>query len=228
LLIAIPPCHIGSLKRFVKEYGIIGRFMAEQKESANGTPPALAAQFQIGSKIKLLRLNKELRMADLAATAECSESLLSKIENGRVTPSLALLHRLATALGTTVAWLFTSENRVPKVVLRRNERPAIEIERFRKAIATRVERLTPVFEGALMQARMFVMEPGGHSQGDTSHSGEVLGFVVAGDVELSVDAEKYLLRAGDAFHFRCEQPHGFRNSGDDVAEVIWVNTPPTS
>jgi len=204
--------------------------MPEQKlkEPGNATSPVVAAQFQIGTKIKLLRLLKELRMAELAAKAECSESLLSKIENGRVTPSLALLHRIATALGTTVAWLFTSENRVPKVVLRRMERPVIEIDRFRKAVATRVERLTPVFEGALMQARMFVMDPGGHSEGDTSHPGEVLGFVVVGEVELSVDAENYLLAAGDAFHFRCEQQHGFRNCSDAPAQVIWVNTPPTS
>jgi transcriptional regulator with XRE-family HTH domain len=204
--------------------------MAEQKERARASAnaPAVAVQFQIGSKIKLLRLLNELRMAELAIKAECSESLLSKIENGRVTPSLALLHRIATALGTTVAWLFTSENRVPKVVLRRVERPVIDIDRFRKAVATRVERLTPVFEGALMQARMFVMDPGGHSEGDSSHPGEVLGFVVVGEVELSVDAEKHVLAAGDAFHFRSEQPHGFHNCGDAPAEVIWVNTPPTS
>jgi transcriptional regulator with XRE-family HTH domain len=204
--------------------------MSEQKEKAptSGHSAAVAVQFQIGTKIKLLRLLKELRMAELAAKAECSESLLSKIENGRVTPSLALLHRIATALETTVAWLFTSENRVPKVVLRGKERPVIEIERFRKAVATRVERLTPVFEGALMQARMFVMEPGGHSEGDTSHPGEVLGFVVGGELELSVDAEQYVLAAGDAFHFRSEQPHGFRNCGAAPAQVIWVNTPPTS
>jgi transcriptional regulator with XRE-family HTH domain len=200
------------------------KLTAEGKASANGTP---VAKFQLGTKIKHLRLLNELRMADLAERAECSESLLSKIENGRVTPSLNLLNRVAAALGTTVSELFASDERLPHVVLKRDARPVIASDRIMKATGTKLQRLTPVFEGALLQARIIMLEPGGRTLQPISHPGEVIGYVVRGELELVIDSDKHKLSAEDAFHFRAEQPHGFRNTGKTIAEVVWINTPPT-
>jgi quercetin dioxygenase-like cupin family protein len=201
--------------------------MPEGKDPENPPAPAPAAQFQLGTKIKHLRLLNELRLAHLAERAECSESLLSKIENGKVTPSLNLLNRIAASLGTSVRELFASDQRVPHPVLKRAERPTIDIGRVMKAVGAKMQHLTPVFEGALMQGRMVVLEPGGRTVKQISHPGEVIGFVVQGELELTIDAEKHCVSAGDAFHFRSEQPHGFRNTGKKVAEIVWINTPPT-
>ena len=64
---------------------------------------------RIGPKIKHTRLLKGLTLRDLADAAGCSESLLSKIENGRANPSLKMIHRVASALGTPVAGLSAPE-----------------------------------------------------------------------------------------------------------------------
>jgi transcriptional regulator with XRE-family HTH domain len=56
-----------------------------------------------------LRLARQLRGMTLKAVADragCSESLLSKIENGKVSPSLPMLHRLVQALDTNIGWMF--------------------------------------------------------------------------------------------------------------------------
>ncbi len=180
----------------------------------------------VGSRLKHLRLLKALNLAELAKTAECSESFLSKIENGKAMPSLALLIRLAAALETTVSWIFTFDTQLRGVVLRKDERPSMDMERFRKTKGTSVERLTPVFQGQLMAARVFIIEPGGHTVGESSYSGEVLGYALEGEFELVVDGEKYVLQEGDAFHFRAEQPHGYHNHGELAAKIIWINTPP--
>jgi len=45
--------------------------------------------FHIGAKIKHTRRMKSMRLIDVAKHAGCSESLLSKIENDKATPSLS-------------------------------------------------------------------------------------------------------------------------------------------
>lgn len=180
----------------------------------------------IGSRLKYARIMRGLRLADLAQRAECSQSLLSKIENRRATPSLSLLHRLAQALGTNIQWFFTFDSEVPKVAFRSEERIIMEFN-LREVEGTTVERLAPIFDGQLLQALLFVVHPGGHSLTDIKHDGEDFGYVLEGEIELSVDGEKYRLRPGDTFQFRSERPHGYRNSGKIVARVLWINTPPT-
>ncbi|WP_416881589.1 helix-turn-helix domain-containing protein [Marivita sp.] len=55
-----------------------------------------------GHRIRHARLMKGYTLRQLADLVECSESMISKLENSRLSPSLAMLHRLADALETTV------------------------------------------------------------------------------------------------------------------------------
>lgn len=181
----------------------------------------------IGAKLKHARLLKGMRLVDVAGKADCSESLLSKLENNKATPSLSLLHRLSTVLETNIAWLFTAEDETPQIVMRKDDHPIIEFERFRGTEGTRVERLAPFFEGHLLQALLFVIAPGGHSLDVIQHEGEEVGFVLEGEFELTVDNESHLLLPGDTFQFRSERPHGYRNPGSIETKVLWINTPPT-
>jgi len=48
-----------------------------------------------------------------------------------------------------------------------------------------------------------------------------------GEIELTIDGNRYCAKAGDSFHFRSELPHAYRNIGTKPARVLWVNTPPT-
>ena len=55
-------------------------------------------ELRFGTKLKHARLTRQLRLKDIAARAGCSESMLSKIENDKVAPSVGLLHRIVSAL----------------------------------------------------------------------------------------------------------------------------------
>src|SRR5271154_3917823 len=61
----------------------------------------------IGKRVRYLRRVKRMTLNDLADAAGCSVSLLSRVENDVVTPSLSTLHRLCHALGTSVSALLT-------------------------------------------------------------------------------------------------------------------------
>jgi quercetin dioxygenase-like cupin family protein len=57
--------------------------------------------------------------------------------------------------------------------------------------------------------------------------GEEGGLVVEGMLELWIENEKFLLKAGDIFSFPSTKPHRYRNPSKREAVVLWVITPPT-
>ena len=61
---------------------------------------------RLGTRLKLARQTRGMTLKALADAANCSESLLSKIENGKASPSLPMLHRLVQALETNIGWMF--------------------------------------------------------------------------------------------------------------------------
>lgn len=90
-----------------------------------------------------------------------------------------------------------------------------------------MERLIPYARGHLLQGNIHIVQPGGSSDGMISHSGEEVGYLIAGEIELIVGGKTYTLSAGDSFCFRSDVEHGYRNIGKSEARIVWVNTPPT-
>ena len=168
-----------------------------------------------------------LRLKDVASGAGCSESLLSKIENGRANPSVQMLHRIAAVLGTNFSSLFAEPDAEAGMVTRTGERPLIHTEQLRGGKGVTMERLIPYAGGHLLQGNIHIVEPGGESEGYLEHVGEEVGYVIEGRLELTVDDKTVILEVGDSFNFRSEHPHKYRNPGKTVAKIIWINTPPT-
>lgn len=165
-------------------------------------------------------------MAELAAAVECSESFISKIEAGKASPSLNMLHRISQVLETNIGELFSEDRDYHGIVLREGERPIIE-HALRKSKQISLERLLTPSGAHLLQANLHHLEPEAASEGMIVHAGEEFGYVLEGCVELTVGAMQYTLNPGDTFHFLSEQPHGYRNAGAVAAKILWVNTPPT-
>ncbi|MFC3228406.1 cupin domain-containing protein [Marinibaculum pumilum] len=184
-----------------------------------GTDPEEDPEIRIGRQIRHLRLVKGLRLRDMAEATGLSESLLSKIENDKSTPSLGGLHRIAKALDTNVSHFFAAAERSPGVVARAGDRVVI------RTGAESSEDLSPDSEPHLMQSMIVSVDPGGESQGTRQHQGEETGYLLSGELELVIDGQSYHLRAGDSFMFRSDLPHAYRNPGNETVRVVWTNTP---
>jgi transcriptional regulator with XRE-family HTH domain len=182
---------------------------------------------RLGVKLKLARQTKNLTLRELADRSQCSESLLSKIENGKALPSLPLVHRLVRVLETNISWLFEETAPDASPVYRAGERPVITLERKRGGGGVSFERIIPFKSGHLLQCNIHHVEVGGQSGEAITHEGEEVGYVLQGKVELTIDGETYALKAGDAFCFRSNMPHLYRNVGKERASILWVCTPPT-
>jgi quercetin dioxygenase-like cupin family protein len=160
----------------------------------------LAGAVQMGAKLRQFRLAKRLTLKEVASRADCSESMLSKVENDRITPSIGLLQ---------------------------GERPFIVRNAGAEGSDVSLELLTPSPGPVLFQANIHTVPPRCRSDGRIVHKGEDFGYVLEGTLELSVGDQIYALKAGDTFYFPSELPHGYRNAGKTTLRVLWFNTPAT-
>lgn len=176
----------------------------------------------VGNRLRSARKNKRLTLKELARKVGCSESLLSKIENGKGNPPLGTLHDLTTALDVSISSLFADMNYPEVAIYRSDNRPLL-----RASQTITLEALIPHTEQHRLQAHIHVIAPHGNSGGQYAHEGEELGLILTGQLKLLVNAKAYFLSPGDSFSFRSDLVHSYENPGDTETRVLWVNTPAT-
>jgi transcriptional regulator with XRE-family HTH domain len=182
---------------------------------------------QLGLQLRHARLVKGLLLREVAEQSDCSESLISKIENNKAMPSINTLHRVARVLGTTVAALLNEHASAHSVVTPKQKRPILREIAVAglESDGTEAEVLIPLGSSMLLQAILMRVQPGGSSQGLRQHEGEEVGLVIAGELLLTVAGTTYHLKKGDSFFYKSTDLHGFSNPGSKTAEIVWVNTP---
>lgn len=182
--------------------------------------------FQLGPRLRELRKKRRQTLREVADQVGCSESHLSKIENSRITPSLMTLHRITMVVGTTISTLLSHPKNEERIITRRGARPVVRMtDDDGEGHGFALEELMPDTKLHVLDASIHLLTPGGNSGGTITHEGEELGYVLEGQLELTVDGQTYLLSEGDFFIFRSEHPHSHRNPGQSLTRVIWINTP---
>jgi transcriptional regulator with XRE-family HTH domain len=183
----------------------------------------VSTEVDVGERLRTLRRFRRYTLQSVAERSGLSESFLSQVERGRSNASIASLKRIADALGVTMADLFEPDGLPGPRVLRREERPALQF-----GILGRKLLLTPrplqhleVFAGELEVGGSTGPEPYAH--GDS----EELFVVVSGTVRLELGGELFELERGDSIDYRSSTPHRAVNTGDELAEVLWIISPPS-
>ena len=186
----------------------------------------------IGRRLRYFRRVKQLTLNGLAEAAGCSASLLSRIENDRVTPSLTTLHRLCRALDISVAALLTEAEVQACVVYGPGERPS----HFRSEIVgseivegdgSTAESLVPFANARLLEGFVISLAANRKLCGPFEHDGEEVGYVLEGELRLIVGGKTHVIPPGGSFFFRSDLPHFYGANGRRACRVIWINTPPT-
>jgi len=171
----------------------------------------------------VLEVGTGVPVAEVAERAGLSESFLSQVERGRASASIASLRRIADGLGVSIADLFQPSGPGQPRVLRREERPTLAF-----GVLGRKMLLTP---RPLHHLEVFVgeLDPGGstgteqYAHGDS----EELFVVLGGSVRLELGDDVHELEPGDSIGYWSSTPHRISNSGDELAEVMWIISPPS-
>lgn len=187
-------------------------------------PETSDPDLRIGPRVKQARILAGIRMRELADQIGCAESSISKIESGRIIPSLPMLHRIVQALGRDLASFFADDPGAPAIVQRAGERVVTPFGTGASGRGIRYERMISFARGNLMEANIHIVEPGGGREDRVTHPGETFGLMLEGEIELVIEDVAYRLAAGDSFSFRNRLASSYRNTGSATARMLWVNT----
>jgi transcriptional regulator with XRE-family HTH domain len=183
-------------------------------------PPEPGAK--VGTKLRELRQSREASLADVARACDISVSLLSQVERGIVSPSLATLHALSQHFGVPMFTFFMEEGE-RRLVVRKNERMLITFP----ASNVTYELLSPDTKRQLEVVEI-VLKPGQESiDSGLPHPGEECAVVLEGTVTALLDDQEHELYEGDSIHFDARLGHRYTNRTRKRARVLSVVTPPT-
>lgn len=177
---------------------------------------------RIGQQIRDLRKSKKMTLATLAAKVNKSVGYLSQVERGVSSLPIGVLQTISDALDVRVSWFFQPGDDLPSLerdyIVRADRRRAMAFS----GIGAREELLSPRLSGQLILI-MTRLEPGGSGgEEPRQRKGEEAGYVEAGQLELTIGKQTFLLEAGDSFSITGDEPHLIRNPGDTETRVVWV------
>lgn len=176
------------------------------------------ADLHVGRRLRGLRLERGLSLAELAVKAGISIGALSQIERGMSSLRVRVIWPLAAALDVEPSALIGDAQASDLYCVRAGERRALPVRM--EGIGKQL--LSP--PGAALTGLMVTVEPGGGTAEAYAHAGHEFGFVLSGELELSVDGAAYRLKTGDSFAFRSTLLHTFRNPGTRPCSILWLNT----
>jgi transcriptional regulator with XRE-family HTH domain len=178
----------------------------------------------LGPMIRRSRKRQELTLQQLADRADLSVSYISQIERNLLTPTVASLKRIAGALDMPAGQLMFAEAGTAKslvAVLRKGHRKHV---RFPQSSIS-YELLTPDLRRRV-SALWLVANPGAEGGPALTHEGEDMVIVLQGQLSVDVAGTWHDLKAGDSIYFNSELSHRWCNRRKQVAQAIWISSPP--
>jgi len=161
----------------------------------------------IGIRIRSIRTQQRRTLEDVAQVCECSKSLLSKIERGKVVPALATLSKIANALGVRVSSLMEDGIDIGTTFT-----PSL-LEQPNAFVATdkgyTIHAIAPHFIGKKMQPVLVYGRKGEVKPHSVSHTGEEFILVLEGEVQGHIGNDQYHLKPGESVYFQSTCDHGF-------------------
>ena len=188
-----------------------------QRIDANGTD---GKNMVIADRLKTWRTEREHSIRALAGISGVSASMISKIEAGKVSPSVATLSKLVEAMNAGLHEFFGGAGRADASEL-------IVFKHSDMVVASDNDRLWkfafPQHPAIKAQLTYEEYQPRTRVLEKETHRGDVLGYVIEG--ELTLDVSGVGIRrvpAGDAFYVKAGQAHTARNEGDEVLRLVAV------
>ena len=187
--------------------------------------------FNVGERLKELRLLTGLTQRELALRAGVPHSQISMVEHNKNSPSVATLRKILGGIPTTMADFFSpdSGNHSSKTFYTPSELLDLTARLYEHKTTSRRINILQVGDARAhnLQILQETYEPGADT-GDAmlEHHASEGGIVIEGEIEITIGEEISVLKAGDAYLFDSRKPHRFRNTSPQPAKIISACTPP--
>jgi len=181
--------------------------------------------YEIGDKVRALRLRKKMALVELGRHTGLSAALLSKIERSNIYPPLPTLLRIALVFGVGLEHFFGGSGKVPALsIVRKDERA-----RFPDTTEGRVsyffESLDFNANDRKLNAYYAEFESVPEDEATTHvHEGAEFLHVLSGKLSLTIGRKTHALSVGDSIYFDCSVPHSYRRHGKSRCSALVVTT----
>jgi transcriptional regulator with XRE-family HTH domain len=182
---------------------------------------SVMAEPTVGTRVKALREAMSLSLRDLSLRSGVSAPMLSQVERGETSPTLAVAARIASGLDLSLSQLLRLDEGGEVSVVRPAER------RHGGSDGHRYEILTPPLPGQRAELSRHTLAGGATTGGPGDPPMHEPGaretaLVESGAVVLIVDGERHALAAGDCVTFDADLPHHFENPNEEEAALLAV------
>lgn len=188
-------------------------------------PSLETPELALGKRLRAARKTAGVTLAALSGKTGLSQALLSRIETGKVSTSVANLLTIARQLGVKIGSLLDEEAGVKRryaVARRRGPRPVIRVI---DSNGYTYEPLVHGWNGQLMDAFLLTFPPGNRADVLVSHEGEELIYILKGKVLFHLGDEQVPLKEGDCIYFNSELSHMAKNIGKTQACALMITCP---
>ena len=177
----------------------------------------------LGADIRALRKSRGHTLTDLSEVLNRSVGWLSQVERDKSDPSISDLRQIAAALDVPMSMLFAHSS-APA-----NEQGYVVRAGARRPMGSGDEGLveellspdlTDDFEMVHSTFR-----PRSHMQTPAQRPTQEVGYIISGQLDLTIGERHFTVGPGDSFRFRGERYH-WANPYDTAAVAIWVIAPP--
>ncbi|MBK9170749.1 MAG: helix-turn-helix transcriptional regulator [Bryobacterales bacterium] len=196
-------------------------------ETSAETIQRVLSSYEIGAKLRHLRLRKKVGLVDLGRHTGLSASLLSQLENGKMVPTLPTLARISMVFDIGLEYFFGDRSRKKLFSIVRSK------ERMR--FPERADAPSPAyfFECLDFSAQEKGMHPylaefPPRAAGEVAmhfHEGSEFIYVLEGSILIRCRDEDHELAAGDSVYFDSSEPHGYRG-GKSGGKAVVITTEP--
>lgn len=182
--------------------------------------------YAIADKLRTLRLRRSMGLAQLAEHSGFSPAMLSRLENGRLLPTLPTLTRIALVFGVGLDYFFTDPRKRHVVAIsRRNERKVFPSDPKSNSIPWSFESLD--FRANERKLNCYLAHF--HSLPEQKiaphfHPGVELLYLIEGELEITIGIEKFQLSAGDSIYFDSLQRHAYRSLVKKPCTAVVITT----
>ncbi|MFN3717937.1 MAG: helix-turn-helix domain-containing protein [Rhizobium rhizophilum] len=193
------------------------------KTAANSLKPALTQdphavreprannlEMAIGHEVRTYRKKLGITVADLAAATGMSVGMLSKIENGNISPSLTTLQALSKALGMPITAFFRGFEE-PKSASFVKAGEGVNLERrgtragHHYSLLGHIENNT---SGVVVEPYLITLNAESDVFPTFQHEGMEFLYMLEGEVVYRHGDSLYRMQAGDSLFFDADAPHG--------------------
>jgi len=181
-------------------------------------------RYAIGEKLRALRLKKKIGLVELGRHTGLSAAMLSKVERGKLYPTLPTLLRIALVFSVGLEYFFSDDQkRRVLAIVRRAERKRFPERPDGRDISFYFESLDFAAVERKWNAYYAEFQPLPPAKGRPHHHpGVEFLSVLRGKLEMRIGTEEYVLDSGDSIYFDSSVPHSYRRISQKPCSAIVV------